>query len=71
MNCCTGDCNQGRDCPTRAKVARIGRKDYTREELPPMRWRSQLRRLATWVVYGIIGTVWLAYLIAVVRWAHA
>lgn len=71
MNCCTGDCNQGRDCPARAKVARIGRKDYDREPIPPMTWRSTMQRLAHWVAYGILGMFWLAYVVAVVRWAYA
>lgn len=72
MNCCDYECNQGRECPVRATpVARIGRKDYGREELPPVTWRSTVRSLATWVLYGILGMFWLAYVIAVVRWAHA
>ena len=48
-----------------AKVARIGRKDYTREELPPTRWRHQLRYLAKWMLFGLLG--WLiAGLVALV-----
>lgn len=66
MNCCDYDCQQGDHCPIRtAKVARIGRKDYTREELPPTRWRHQLRYLAKWMLIGLLG--WLiAGLVALV-----
>ena len=66
MNCCDdyGNCNQGRDCPIR--VAKIGQKMKSADPLPPSVWREQLRRLAYWVLMGILGlTVWpcLAYLI--------
>ncbi len=59
MNCCDeyGDCNQGRDCPIR--VARIGRKDYTREPLPPTVWRRHLKVLAYWALLGLLG--WLCF----------
>ena len=53
MNCCDeyGDCRQGRDCPIRrSKVARIGRKDYDREPLPPSAWRAYMRHLAKWML---------------------
>ena len=39
------------------KVARIGRKDYTREELPPSYWRHQLRALGYWIGLALLG--WL------------
>lgn len=53
MNCCDeyGDCRQGRDCP--ARVARIGRKDYAHEALPPSAWRVYLRHLAKWMLIFI------------------
>ena len=61
MNCCNHDCNQGRNCPARlAKVAKIGRKDYAREELPPVTWRGQMKSLAYWVVLALLG--WLIWL---------
>lgn len=44
MSCCDNNCNQGRGCP--ARVAKIGRKDYAREPLPPMGWREYLPDLA-------------------------
>ena len=54
MNCCDYDCHQGRDCPARgAKVARIGRKDYALEELPPTQWRNHLRHLARWLLISL------------------
>lgn len=40
-----------------AKVARIGRRDYSREELPPSYWREQLRAFARFVLLGLLG--WL------------
>lgn len=48
---CNNDCNQGRDCP--ARVAKIGRKNYDREPLPPMRWRDYLTDLA-WAMLACI-----------------
>lgn len=59
MNCCDeyGDCNQGRDCP--ARVARVGRRDYAREELPPTTWRRQVRALARFFLLGLLG--WLLF----------
>lgn len=46
--CANYGCNQGRDCP--ARVARIGRKDYSREELPPSIWREQIKQLGKWML---------------------
>lgn len=42
-----------------AKVARIGRKDYAREELPPSYWRSQVKALGGWVAMALLG--WLVW----------
>ena len=42
---------------TPAKVARIGRKHYAREELPPSYWREQMRAFARFVLLGLLG--WL------------
>lgn len=58
MNCCdeycsNHGCNQGRDCPVRmqrAKVAKIGRRDYGKEALPATAWRAYLRHLAKWML---------------------
>lgn len=44
---------------TEAKVARIGRRDYTREELPPTIWRRHLAALAKWVGLALLG--WLVW----------
>ena len=73
MNCCDeyGDCRQGRDCPVRvAKVARIGRRDYTKEELPPTVWRRQVKALGYWIGLALLGwLIWgpLLYLAFVVK----
>lgn len=66
MTCCNNQCEQGRACP--AKVARIGRKDYAREELPPSIWRLQLRRLAIWMLI-CLALMFSAALVGVL--AHA
>ena len=42
-----------------SNVARIGRKDYDREELPPITWRRQLKALCSWVLLGLLG--WLIW----------
>lgn len=55
---------------TPAKVARIGRKDYTRESLPPTVWRRHVRALAYWVALALLGwLIWgpLLYLALVVK----
>ena len=49
-----------------AKVARIGRRDYTREELPPSTWRHSLRGLCNWVLMGLLGWLIWGTLIALV-----
>lgn len=69
MNCCdeNGNCNQGQNCPVR--VAKIGQKVHGPELLPPSVWRYQLKRVAWWFVLGILGMLWLAFLVACV--AHA
>lgn len=51
---------------TQAKVARVGRREYAREALPPSCWRRVLRELAQWVLLGLLGwLVWapLVYLV--------
>jgi hypothetical protein len=64
VNCCDeyGNCNQGRNCPVR--VAKIGKKVHGPELLPTSVWRYILRRAAWWFVMGILGMLWLAFLVA-------
>ena len=53
---------------TEAKVARIGRKDYDREELPPNYWREQLKGLAYWVGLALLGwIIWVPLLYLLLR----
>lgn len=67
MNCCDGDCHQGRDCPVR--VAKVGQRLQGPELLPPSVWRYQLKRVAWWFVLGILGMLWLAFLVACVSYS--
>jgi hypothetical protein len=70
MNCCDeyGDCRQGRDCPVRTtRVARIGRKDYAREELPPTVWPRHLRALCKWMLIVIFFLLYAGIMAAVIR----
>lgn len=53
---------------TPVKVARIGRRDYTREELPPSTWRQSMKALAGWVLMGIVG--WLCFSAIAVAWYY-
>ena len=51
-----------------SNVARIGRKDYDREELPPTAWRRQLKALAYWVMLALLGwLIWGSLLFLVVH----
>lgn len=53
-----------------AKVARVGRRDYTRAELPPSTWRQSVKRLASWMALGFLGwLIWgpLVYFALVVK----
>lgn len=60
MYCCEKSYCQDIYCPGRpAAVARIGRKDYTREELPPTTWRRQIRALGYWIGLALLG--WLIW----------
>ena len=63
-NCCDdyGNCNQGRDCPVRVAKAKPVMK--AAEPLPPSIWRYQLRRLGYWMLMGILGMLWLSFLVA-------
>lgn len=44
---------------TPAKVARIGRRDYTKAELPPTIWRAYLRATARFFLLALLG--WLCF----------
>jgi len=63
MNCCNNECNQGRDCPSR--VAKVGRKMHAPEMIIESLWRYRLKKLAYWMLMGILGLLWLGFLLAV------
>lgn len=69
MNCCDGECHQGRDCPARAaKVASVKRRDYAKEQLPPSTWRYKLQCLAYWVLLALLGwLIWVPLFYLVLR----
>jgi hypothetical protein len=46
------------------RVAKIGKKVHGPELLPQSVWRYMLRRVAYWFVLGILGMLWLAFLVA-------
>jgi hypothetical protein len=62
-NCCDdyGNCNQGRDCP--ARVARSRAVMRAADPLPPSTWRQQLWHLAEWMLFGLVGVLWLSFLV--------
>lgn len=65
--CANHGCNQGRDCPVRisaSKVARVGRKDYTKEALPPTVWRFYVRQLAKWMLIAVVLMTFLPFVMA-------
>lgn len=66
-NCCDdyGNCNQGRDCPVRVAAYRPVMR--AADPLPPTRWRVYLRHLAKWLLFGILGLLWLVFLLACIR----
>ncbi len=45
-------------------LVKIGRKLHGPELLPQSVWRYMLRRVAWWFVMGILGMLWLAFLVA-------
>jgi len=66
MNCCTNDCNQGRDCP--ARVAKAKPVMRAADPLPPSIWRYQLKKLAYWMLLAILGvTLWPTFIYLVLR----
>lgn len=53
---------------TPVKVARVKRRDYTHEELPPSTWRKTLVGLAKWVGLGLLGwMVWVPLIYLLLR----
>lgn len=52
MNCCDGNCRQGRDCPVR--VARAAQ---------PSTSKRLLGRFFYWVLTAMLGLMWLAFVL--------
>jgi len=55
MNCCEGNCNQGRYCPLRISHAS-----------QPLISKRLLRRFFYGLFIAILGVLWLALLVAIV-----
>jgi hypothetical protein len=51
-------------------VAKVGRKTHAADPLPPSIWREQLKRLGYWVLMGILGMLWMAFLVACAAYAN-
>jgi len=64
MNCCSNDCNQGRDCP--ARVAKAKPVMMAADPLPPSFWRCQLRKLAFKMLMAVLGMIWIGFLATLV-----
>ena len=62
MNCCDGNCEQGRQCP--ARVAKYRPVMLAAEPLPAGKWRGWLKSVAWWFVMAILGLLWLTFLVA-------
>lgn len=60
MNSRDENCNQG--CPVR--VAKVGQRLHGPDPFPPSVWRYQLKRLGYWVLMGILGMLWVSFLVA-------
>ena len=55
MNCCEGNCNQGRDCPLR--IAHVSQ---------PLFSKCLLGRFFYWLLIAILGVLWMAFVAIVV-----
>ena len=65
MNCCTNDCNQGRDCPARVTKAKPVMR--AADPLPPSIWRYQLKRLAYWMLAAVTVSLLTGACLAVMQ----
>ena len=63
--CANYGCNQGRDCPVRvAKYKPIMR---AADPLPSAQWRAHVNHLAYWMLMGVFGLFWLAFVLLCVH----
>jgi hypothetical protein len=51
-------------------TAKVGRRMQDAEPLPPSIWRYQLKRLGCWMLMGILGMLWLAFLVSCVAYTN-
>lgn len=65
MNCCSKDCQQGRDCPVRVAKARAVMR--AADPLPPSIWRYQLRRLGYWMLAVVVVSLAAGMALAVMQ----
>lgn len=54
MNCCDYNCNQGRNCPARATVAKVGQRYMAAEPLTPSVFPAILKRAARVALLGTL-----------------
>lgn len=65
MNCCSNDCQQGRNCPVRVAKARPVMR--AADPLPPSIWRYQLKRLAYWMLAVVVVSLATGAALAVMQ----
>jgi hypothetical protein len=69
MHCCEKSDCQDIYCPGRpATVAQVKRRDYDREELPPIVWRRHLKELVRFCLLALLGwLIWVPLFYLVLR----
>ena len=63
--CANYGCNQGRDCPVR--VAKYKPVMLAADPLPSSTWRARVNHLAYWMLMGVLGLFWLAFVLMCVH----
>ena len=65
MNCCNGNCNQGRDCPSR--VAKVGRRIPRYPDLLGHDEPHRMKHLARWALVCIAAMFAVAAIVGVLH----